>query len=114
MFLFTEQSKEEILNGPKRATRRRGKQRLRVGSIQPCYTRRPYARGGSKPFARVRITRRDEESYPGQGCFDSAHEAVVEGFTDWFWFIEAWVGFYGPAALGEPCVRYEFELVEVL
>jgi len=62
MFLFTEHSKERILKGPKRVSRRRGTQRFRVGSEQLCYTGMPFARSGAKPFAKVRIIRREEDA----------------------------------------------------
>ncbi len=55
MILFRPEHVEPILSGRKTQTRRLGKRRWKVGGIHGCYTRPPFAKGGAKPFCRVRI-----------------------------------------------------------
>jgi hypothetical protein len=124
MILFTAQMAEAILAGRKTVTRRRWKRpRVKVGSIQQCYTRPPFARPPGKAFARVRILSVHIECRPGdfvaltmragddRRC-QYAVESYEEGFDSWHQFGEAYIAINGAAALEEPCYRVEFVLCD--
>jgi len=132
MILFKPEMAEAILAGRKTVTRRRGKKRWKVGAIHQCYTRPAFARPPGKPFAKVRIVHLYEERMPMYSareivagladCKDHwsrkdalqllNNEVAYEGFGCWGDFAGAWVDMHGEAALGEPCWRIEFEVLE--
>jgi len=121
---------QAIRDGRKTVTRRQGKKRWNVGSEHLCYTRPPFAKGGAKPFARVRIVDVKREKRPmnctigliyGPGDPWMNVEARREGFRDdlsgrptaWESFWLTYRAING-VACEDPCWRVEFELVEVL
>jgi len=125
MILFTPEMAQAIVEGCKTVTRRRWKKpRVRVGALHLLYTRPAFARPPGKPFARVRIVNVWPEDYVGQVVYDAPSlsisgppvrpEANREGFGLWREFCAAYEKINGKGSLKEPCVRVEFELVEVL
>lgn len=86
MILFKPEHVAPILSGRKTQTRRGGKRRWNVGSVHACYTRPPFAKGGSEPFCRVRIldVRR---SVPIASMSDE--DVYAEGYDTWrdFWAV---------------------------
>ncbi len=78
MILFKPEHVPLILNRTKTQTRRLGKCRWKVGSVHKCYTRPPFARGGSEPFAAVRILAVRQEPLKSICTAD----ALAEGYGD--------------------------------
>jgi hypothetical protein len=77
MLLFKPEAVEGILAGRKTQTRRLGKKRWNVGAIHKFYTKPPFAKGGSKPFASARILEVREETL----CLVSYEDAVAEDYA---------------------------------
>lgn len=108
MILFTPEMAQAIRERRKCVTRRRWKKpRVKVGSWQLFYTRMPFAKGGSKPFARAQIVSVSHELFPGQ--LNPAGEWQREGFADFEEFAELWRVMHGVNALSEPCYRVEWD-----
>jgi hypothetical protein len=104
MILFKAQHVEPILAGRKTQTRRRGKLRWRVGSVQQC--RRGFH---AEPFAHVRIVRRWQERL---GDISEA-DARAEGYWDSEDYLAAFRAIHnGHADLDEVVACYEFEVVQ--
>jgi len=122
VILFKSDMAQAILEGRKTVTRRRGKRRWRVGSIHQCYTRPAFAHPPGKPFARVLILAVEAEERPGASLAAIRkswvpafqREARREGFRAWPDFADAWLAMHGEKALGEPCWRVAFSLVEAM
>ena len=130
MILFRADMKQAIIEGRKTVTRRRGKKRWNVGSWHLLYTRPPFAKGGAKPFARVRIVSVGHEGNVGggipltDGSIKSLDEWLIrldaeahrEGFDSWVQFGDAYERINGPMSIYGPCWRVEWdpETVEVL
>lgn len=108
MILFQEQFVEPILSGRKTVTRRRGKMRWREGSIHKCYTKPPFAKGGSEPFAQVRVryVRLQRLYEMGEG------DAQLEGVKDLRHFFRGWYEMHGTIDIDEEVWVVYFELVE--
>lgn len=85
MILFRPEHVEPILSGRKTQTRRLGKRRWKVGGIHGCYTRPPFAKGGAKPFCRVRVTGVRRERMLNI----SPSDVVAEGYDDIQTFVHA-------------------------
>ena len=104
MILFKAQHAEPILAGQKTQTRRKGKLRWLVGSVQQC-------RCGFNvpPFAHVRIRRRWQERL---GAISDA-DARAEGYRDREDYLAAFRSIHkGHADLDEVVACYEFEVVQ--
>jgi len=85
MLLFKPEHVPLILDGAKTQTRRLGERRWKVGSIHKCYTKPPYTKGGSEPFARVEIVdvRQERLLQITQG------DALAEGYANVYSFVSA-------------------------
>ena len=85
MILFRKEHVAPILEGRKTQTRRLGKRRWRVAAVHGCYTRPPFAKGGSEPFCRVRVIDVRQER-----LLDiSPADALAEGYYSPYTFVEA-------------------------
>ena len=119
MILFKADMAQAVIERRKTVTRRRGKKRWNVGSWHLLYTRRPYAKGGAKPFAKVQIVSVTEEAHPGDSIESGPaldEEAQKEGFDWWVGFEWKYAEINGSPSLFEPCWRVEWdpETMEVL
>ena len=126
MILFKADMAQAIIERRKTVTRRRGKKRWNVGAEHLLYTRPPFAKGGAKPFAKVRIvsvvwemrpmrfSRSIQEVNPQVAWQGMDEEARLEGFQSWEEFRALYMKINGPSSLDEPAWRVEFELAEVL
>ncbi len=77
--LFKPEHVPLILSGRKTQTRRLWKKRRVVpGSVHPCYTRPPFARGGAEPFAYVLVRRTWQE--PLESISEA--DAIAEGYPN--------------------------------
>jgi hypothetical protein len=109
MLLFRPEHVAPILDGRKTQTRRLGKRRWNVGAIHKCYTKPPFARGGSKPFASVCILEVLQE--PLRSI--SHDDAEAEGYTGIGTFLYAFYAINWMASNANPLVWVvTFENVE--
>ena len=92
MILFKPEHVDMILSGQKYQTRRQGRRRWKVGGIHACYTRPPFAKGGAKPFCRVRIL----DVHPQPLGSMALWEAKAEGYPTRDLFVDAWTRINGP------------------
>jgi hypothetical protein len=91
MILFREEHVEPILSGRKTQTRRLGNKRWNVGAKHACYTRPPFTRGGSEPFARVRILNVRRQALGEM----SRAEVLAEGYRTWPEYMAALARIHG-------------------
>lgn len=109
MLLFKPPHATLTCRGLKTATRRKGARRWRVGAVHKCYTRVPFARGGSKPFAAIRILSVERQTL-GDMTEDDARK---EGGYTLAEFRQLWCEMHGGWNPCEEVWVVEFRLEEI-
>lgn len=109
MLLFKQRHVGPILSGAKTVTRRVGGRRWKVGAVHQCYTKPPFSKGGSKPFAAIRIMDVEWQSLGRMKELD----AKAEGCSSLADFRQAWRDMHGWWDAQAAVWVVRFELAEV-